>query len=143
MFGDSGPFESYRSNYLYEKELKTKADTGDVNAMKELAKMYESDNIGFRHNEKESFKWYLKAAEYGDVESQYKVASCYYSGTMTLKDESESRKWFESAAKNGSQESRMLLDILFNPPKTRETGCFYMSLIVICIVVFSVTMLYE
>ena len=107
-----------------------------------LGRYYEF-GYGTEKDYNKAFKWYLKAAEYGDVESQYKVASCYYSGTMTLKDESESRKWFESAAKNGSQESRMLLDILFNPPKTRETGCFYMSLIVICIVVFSVTMLYE
>ena len=48
-----------------------------------------------------AFKWFLKAAEQGDVSSQYQVGTMYEEGRGTQKDLSLSMKFFQLAAEQG------------------------------------------
>ena len=50
---------------------------------------------------KEASKWFKKAAEQGEVNSQVNLGVCYFYGQGVEKDLEESFKWFKEAAKQG------------------------------------------
>jgi TPR repeat protein len=51
----------------------------------------------------EAVRWYRKAAERGDGQSQYNLAVFYFHGRGLEANRDEARKWFERARDSGYQ----------------------------------------
>lgn len=81
------------------QQLREKAESGDVKAQLQMG--YES-----KGDCKENYKWYLKAAEQGDAEAQFNVASILMSGWCGIyggdsKRVVDAKKWMRRAAEQG------------------------------------------
>ena len=63
--------------------------------------MYEEGLVGATEDYKEAAKWYLKAAEKGHAQAQYKMGTMYTLGKGVYKDRIEAAKWFGKAAQQG------------------------------------------
>jgi len=68
-------------------------------AQQRSKKLYEeiTDNVS-----KKQFTKFQKDAEKGDVEAQYNLGCCYYSGTGVKKDYAEAVRWYRKAAERGN-----------------------------------------
>ncbi|KAJ3098207.1 hypothetical protein HDU97_004189 [Phlyctochytrium planicorne] len=64
------------------------------------------NGTGVDEDEKEAFKWYFKAAEQGEKDSQAAVAYAYYEGNRVEKDLTESFNWYLKAAEQGCPTSQ-------------------------------------
>ena len=60
-------------------------------------------------DEEEAFRYYLKAAQQGHIEAQYKLGECYYYGNGTAEDDKEAVKWYMKAAKKGYADAQFEL----------------------------------
>jgi TPR repeat protein len=88
------------------EDTKKKAESEkDVTSMFHLGFMYEFGTDGIEHDEKESFRWYMKAAENGMPEAQ-QVVGRYYAKNG---NDEEAVKWLHKAAKVGEPVAAFLL----------------------------------
>ena len=85
--------------------LEKAAEQGDVDAQKYLGYAYLNGGTnGVKRNLQEAYKWYLAAANNGDAESQYIIATFkhdYYGGFKSNEDVEEFFMWMEKSAKQG------------------------------------------
>lgn len=91
-----------QSNTLAVKNYKNAAKYGSVRAQKRLAEIYKNGILGVSKNQKESFKWYLIAAESGDYDAAFYVALSYANGDGIEKNYTEAVRWYKIAADKGS-----------------------------------------
>lgn len=61
----------------------------------------------------ESFEYYLKATNQGDVNAQYILGLCYFYGNGVEKDLSEAVKWYRKAAVQGFADAQYNLGICY------------------------------
>ena len=54
-------------------------------------------------------KWYSKAADQGNDNSQYYLGLCCYNGTGTPQDKAAAQSWLEKAAANGNKDAKVFL----------------------------------
>ena len=67
---------------------------------------------------KKAIKWYISAAEQGNVEAQYTVATMYYEGLGVDRiDYEQARVWYEAAAKNNHAAAQCALGIIYQEGK--------------------------
>lgn len=78
-------------------ELRTKADSGDVNAQYQLGNSY-FVGVGIAKNYGEAVRWFSKAANAGNAQAQSALGNMYLSGYGVPKDISEALKWWRKAA---------------------------------------------
>jgi TPR repeat protein len=82
--------------------IKTKADKGDAEAIKEVCSYYCSMKA-IPHNSPDAVKWCLKGAENGDSASQFLLGEIYANGTHgAIQSYAEAAKWFQRAAEQGN-----------------------------------------
>ena len=84
------------------KKTKVDAENGDVDAMYDLALMYEYGENGLKEDDEEAYKWYKKAADAGDVMAAASVGQCLLDGSGVKKNQSEGLIILVTAANNGS-----------------------------------------
>lgn len=86
------------------------ANNGNVDAMVELAQWYYSGKkIGYEPDM--AIYWWTKAAEKGNVMSQYNLGLMYHGTTSPISfDEEKAGYWFAKAARNGDAESKRILN---------------------------------
>ena len=79
-----------------DKQLLERASTGDPQAQRELGDWYvlSGDHV-------EGVRWYLKAAEQGNVAAQYSLGLSYNSGLGVPQNYTQSVRWYRKAAKQG------------------------------------------
>ncbi|RHZ46423.1 hypothetical protein Glove_621g1 [Diversispora epigaea] len=65
--------------------------------------------IGTAKDEEEKFWSYLKLAEGGDCNWQYKIGYCYQIGIGTTKDEKKAFQWYLKSAKGGNSDGQLNL----------------------------------
>lgn len=58
--------------------------------------------------------WYLKAAEEGDKDAQYKLATAYYQGWGVPQDDVEAARWYRQAAEQGHAEAQHELGAIYH-----------------------------
>ncbi|ACC97991.1 Sel1 domain protein repeat-containing protein [Elusimicrobium minutum Pei191] len=80
------------------------ADGGSIEAMKQLAQIYEKGEITAKTLEKTEY-WYERAAQAGDVEAMSLVGQAYALGSMHTKDAKLAFKWNLEAAKQGNEKA--------------------------------------
>lgn len=125
---------------MKNKELKRKADAGNVAAMRELAKAYldekktdeafpwmeKAANAGDAEAQYEmaelcrnkndfngSFQWEQKSAKQGFPKAQYNLAIHYQDGIGTTVNPKQQFYWHQKAAENGVTESKYLLAVCY------------------------------
>lgn len=69
-------------------------------AQKELASCC-LEGVGVAQNARKAFKWYLRAAEGGNVEAMFLLGACYCDGEGVIADAKEGFGWIETAANRG------------------------------------------
>ena len=84
------------------KEMRVRAEAGDVKAQFNLAAMY---HFGVPQNYVEAMKWYRKATEQGLAEAQSNLGMMYYHGEGVPKDMAEATKWYRKAAEQGDADA--------------------------------------
>ncbi|MDR0486238.1 MAG: sel1 repeat family protein [Elusimicrobiota bacterium] len=96
-------------------ELKKAAESGDAEANFNIGQMYDRGIGVSKKDEKEAFKWFLKAAELGYAKAQHKVALCFYYGRIGMPPQNfvETFKWFRKAAEQGLSDSQCCLGIMY------------------------------
>ena len=57
----------------------------------------------------EAVRWYRKAAQQGDDDSQYNLGNMYFRGEGVEQDPAEAVKWFKMAAQNGNESAQNAL----------------------------------
>src|SRR5215831_18843044 len=75
------------------EQIKAKAEAGDIDAQKHMAKMYGA-GLGVETNFVEAAKWLRKAADKGDAMSQSNLGAFYLGGLGVRQDYAEAVKWF-------------------------------------------------
>ena len=66
--------------------------------------------MGVSQNYTEAMKWYLKAAEQGNSEAQYRLGYCYeYRSIGGAKNLSEAISWYLKSAEQGNDEAKKAL----------------------------------
>jgi localization factor PodJL len=82
------------------------AGSGDPLGMRAYS-MYLYDGIGGAENRPEALDWLVKAADRGEVDSQFNAAKIYENGTEGVAaNPTEAYKWYLIAARAGDQESQ-------------------------------------
>ncbi len=92
--------EAYHN--LDASTLLAKASQGDIEAMKGL-----SDNYYEKKDNANGLKWKMKAAEYGDPDSQNKLG--WYYENASPKNVLEARKWYAKAGEQGLDTAQLNL----------------------------------
>ena len=82
----------------------------------------------------ESLKWYVKAAESGNVQAMYTVAEIYYTGKGVDKVTYIAEKWYRAAAKQGDEKSAIILKTILRKKRWRMTWQIILSLIILLII---------
>lgn len=94
----------------------------DSDAQYELGRMC-LDSSGAGHDEEEAARWFLKAAEQGNISAQYSLGQMYYHGTGVTQDDAEAVKWYQKAAEQGRIDAlKDLGDIYRLEYKIRDYG---------------------
>lgn len=102
-----------QSNTLAVKNYKLAAKNSSVKAQKRLAEIYKNGILGVSKNQKESFKWYLIAAESGDHDAAFYVALSYANGNGIDIDYVKAVKWYKIAADQGSSSAMNNLAVCY------------------------------
>lgn len=103
-FLPEGPLEPLLSRADLLTDAINRAESGDVNAMIELADIYTE---GFRvgKDDAEAFRWYKAAAESGSIDGLIGLADCYKEGCGTEKDCEAAKALLLRAGSAGSGEA--------------------------------------
>jgi len=96
------------------------AKRGDFTSQFRVATAYELGIDGVTKNLKESFSWYLKAAEQSHAPSQYKVGYFYENGFGVAKNVDTAILWYKKADANGSGEANKRLNKTAYEKKLKE-----------------------
>lgn len=88
------------------------AGAGDPLGMRAYS-MYLYDGVGGAQNRAEALDWLVKAADRGEVNSQFNAAKIYQYGTEGVApNPTEAYKWYMIAARQGDQEAKQAADRL-------------------------------
>ena len=87
-------------------KLVDSADLGCTEAMYELATLYEDGKTPSCMKEPvTAFRYYMKAAKLGHIESIHNIANCYSVGYGVEQDFNEAISWYMIAAEKGSADA--------------------------------------
>lgn len=85
--------------------IREAANSNVIPAAVFLAKAYSGQKEVVQKDEEETFKWCKKAAELGDMESQYNLGRFYQLGEGIKQDDRQAFKWFSKASEQGCFEA--------------------------------------
>lgn len=91
------------------KSILAKANTGDVNSMRELGRMFRFGE-GMKKNIKNAIQCFEKAAKLHDIESQFQLGYIYFSGEGVDADEKKGLYWLKKAAEQGHATSQRIIE---------------------------------
>lgn len=119
--GWGAPFNPQKAVDLYKEAYKR----GVIEACHSLGRLYDKEEYGLC-NSAESFNWFLKGAEGGDVDCQFRVAECYEKGIGVIKNIDTSMEWWKAAADNGNDVSACHYGIYMYEHGHRNEGLQYL-----------------
>jgi TPR repeat protein len=107
---DKTPHED--TDKFYENLMRL-AKLGDPVAQYKIGHAFEN-GLWFPKNEAEAFKWYLKAAEQNNLESECSLGFVYLLGIGTEVNPSEAIKWWTKSAMQGDWLAQLSLGLLYS-----------------------------
>ncbi|MDC1105765.1 tetratricopeptide repeat protein [Prolixibacteraceae bacterium] len=99
-----------------KNELNTlikKAQSGDINAQKDLTQWYFYGNQTVLRNTQKAYFWCLEAAKQGDSNSQFLLSMLYYKGNGTDKNITKSFLWCQKAAQQNHSQAMFYLGRMY------------------------------
>lgn len=84
----------------FTDEIRRKADSGDVAAMKNLADLH-AKGERLPRDEAQALAWLIRAGEKGDAAAQVRVGRMYATGQGVVAHKQEAFRWFAMAAAQG------------------------------------------
>ncbi|MDR2571072.1 MAG: sel1 repeat family protein [Oscillospiraceae bacterium] len=90
-------------------DLKSKAESGDMEAQCYLADLYADDSRVDTFNITEAVYWYEKAAEQGHSRAQWLLGACYSQGVGVSKDLDKAESWLLKSAQAGDADGQYTL----------------------------------
>lgn len=126
QFGKYVDKNEQKSLKLYRESAKQ----GYAPAQKKLGDIYRQGLLGNGESPKESFNWYLKAAEQGNSSAQFYVGYYYSSGYGVKKDVNLAFEWYSKAAEQNNPAALNNLAICYEYGKGTEVDltkavCYY------------------
>ena len=109
---DDGANKAARAAVVDLENLLPLADQGDVKAQRSLAERYRKGD-GVPQDDRESAKWYRRAAEQGCIEAQSYLGVMYEGGRGIRQNHVRAVKWFERAAEQGDCFAQYDLGIMY------------------------------
>ena len=116
------PYDSYKANLYLEK---VKADH-TARGYNQLACMYQNGAAGVK-SEREAYNLFLKSAEMGEANSEYRIGRMYRDGTSdgsVPKSDQQAISWFEKAYRHGYTTAAYHIGLIYseqgNYPKALE-----------------------
>jgi tetratricopeptide (TPR) repeat protein len=90
--------------------------TSDEPKLKYWGKKYYQKAKEFYDNKdyENAYKWYRKAAEQGDVNAQFSLATLYDYGEGVTQDYKEAAKWYRKAAEQGDDGAQYNLGVMYD-----------------------------
>jgi uncharacterized protein len=89
------------------------AEAGFVTAMLGLAQLHETGQAGLRVDLPAANRWYLRAAEAGNVDAQVAIATAFYLGRGAAKDPRQAARWYRIAAQGGDVGAQYLIASMY------------------------------
>ena len=124
IFHGDGP---YIKDYDIGQEMLERARRlGSVDACNELGYLYCQGHEGISKNYGKGMDCFKEAAEMGNVEGIFNLATCYFNKEEQFYDFSLAKLWYARAAGKGDKLSIMMLD------KIEKRVCNFKKQIVIC-----------
>ena len=106
-------------------KLLTQAENGSLTAEVQVAKAYASGRMG-KVNYQEAARWFRKASDQGDPDSQTNLGVLYLIGQGVERNESEAIRWLQRAAASGYPVAQHDLAVVYlngwGTPKDPERG---------------------
>ena len=94
------------------EEMKAKAEKGDAKAQYNLGGMYYKGE-GVKKDDKQAFRFYLKAALQGDPAAQARLGTCYRLGEGVKQNADSSVRWYRKAAEQGLTRAQYNLGVTY------------------------------
>ena len=108
---------SVQAQYVEEdfNTLLKKAQAGNIDAMCKVANYYQYGFSKVSVDEAEAFRWWKKAAEWGNWNAMSELGIYYYNGEGTTKNVNEAVRWWLTAGESGeeSDEAEYLLGLCY------------------------------
>ena len=98
---DVSPIAPERDEERAKNHLHRAAAKGHLHAMKRLGQVYDEGQLGEARNATEAAGWYKKAAEAGDIESQFAIGRMYARGEGVPQIPASAARWFAKSAEGG------------------------------------------
>ena len=92
-------------NKLFSKIDKQNAEVSEWYAL--------GDNCYSQQNYSDAVNWFLKAAEHGHVEAQFKLGNCYEYGNGVPENSEAAARWYRKAAEQGHIEAQYELGLCY------------------------------
>jgi len=99
------------SNFSWAEDIKEETQPGTSQSLYDKGVFIEQQNgfSGCAH----AADWYLKAAESGHAEAQYRLASLYHGECSDIKDEAAARYWYMKAAEQGDVHAQVEAGLMY------------------------------
>ncbi len=94
--------------------LKTRADSGDRKAARQLAEMYYVGRGGVEQNFSEAARWYERRAKLGDPRAQTSLGLMYARGYGVAKNMDTARRWWSFAASQNDPGAQYNLGVIYS-----------------------------
>ena len=111
-----------RSSRTFEDKIKELEKMDKADAAFVLGVIYQTGMGGVAKDEAASARWHKKAAERGNVESQYMIGTYYQGGTGLPMDLKKAAYWYGKAADNGLAEAAEALEEVEGSMWLSKTG---------------------
>ncbi len=95
------------------EDLRTRSDTGDKSAMRQLAELYYLGRGGVQQDFVEAARWYERLASQGDARAQASLGLMYARGYGVPKDLAAARRWWSFAAAQNDPGAQYNLGVLY------------------------------
>ncbi len=99
-------------------DLLRSAESGDTNAMLELARLY-NDGLDVPKNISEAVRWTRGAAEAGDANGIAALAYIYDAGLAGTRSDTDAMRWYRAAAEAGDAKSMAMLGSMYGGTNIR------------------------
>ena len=121
---EKGAEKGERFAKIYADELKKELETKNREGQRKVAPQNQIKQadvksvaadvaVGQAKDEAAAHRWFLKAAEQGNVAAQMNAGIDFARGTGTKKNIPEAIKWYKMAAENGNAEAEYLLAVIY------------------------------
>ncbi|MBO6224712.1 MAG: sel1 repeat family protein [Psychrobacter sp.] len=93
--------------------MQSAANKGEIQAQLMMGIFHHEGSAGLTKDSAKAFNWYKKAAQAGNQDAQFSLASMYESGDGIDQNYALAKNWYEKAAAQGDSDSQYVLGSMY------------------------------